>query len=258
MSSLATKTTTHTYVLVYGSWHRKIAWNAVRARLEALGHQVYTPELAGRDPGADLGHITLQDHVTAVADEIIEYDLHDVILAGHSMAGPIIAKVAEQLPDRIAQLVFHDAIVLLDGQSYADILPSLTEQMLPLAQGGALPPLWDYFSQALWADPLAGDSELASLERAREIFDQELVSEAVGPMAERLDLSRFFSLRLPTSFILCRQDVAFGPDFWRQMAARLPNCPVVEMDGGHEALYTRPDDLAAALLEASQRMARAA
>jgi pimeloyl-ACP methyl ester carboxylesterase len=257
--SLDTKTITraNTYVLVYGAWHQCCAWDAVRARLEALGHRVSTPDLAGRAPTTDRAKITLRNHVAAVVEAFIERDLREVILVGHSMAGPIIAKVAEQVPERIAQLIFHDALVLHDGETYADAFPGLADQMLPLAQAepdGSLAPQWELF-QALWADTLTGTSPLASLERARHVFQHELVREPVRPMTEKVDLSRFFNLDIPTGYILCRQDVVFGADFWRQMAARLPNCPIIEMDGGHEALYTRPDDLTAALLEASQRVA---
>jgi hypothetical protein len=171
------------------------------------------------------------------------------------MAGPIIAKAAEQVPQQIAQLIFHDCLIPNNGQRVTDLLPGLAEQMLPLAEAEpdfCLPPPWEFF-QALWADPLAGTGPLASLERARQIFEQELVREPMAPLLEPVDLSRFLTLGLPTSYVLCRQDVVFGETFWREMAARLPSCPIVEMDGGHEALYTRPDDLAAALLEASQR-----
>jgi pimeloyl-ACP methyl ester carboxylesterase len=257
--SLDTQTITraNTYVLVHGAWHTGSAWQKVRALLESLGHRVYTPDLAGREAGADRARMAFKDHVAAVVGPLIEHDLRKVILVGHSMAGPIIAKAAEQVPDRIFQLIFHDAIVLNAGQAFADVLPSLVEQMLPLAQATpdfSLPPHWEFF-QALWADPLAGTSPLASSERGRQIFEQELVPEPMAPMFEPVDMSRFSALGLPACYVLCRQDVAFGEAFWREMAARLPDCPIVEMEGGHEALYTRPDDLAAALLEARQRVA---
>lgn len=242
-----------TFVLVHGAWHTGAAWQQVRTRLEGLGHRVSTPSLAGRAPGANRADLTLQDHVSALVRVLRAQDLRDVVLVGHSMAGPIIARVAEQAPERIAQVIFHDALVPNDGEALTDVIPGLAEQMVPLAEAEpdfSLPPQWELF-QALWADPLAGPSPLAELARARQIFEQELVPEPMAPLFEPITLARFRSLGLPTSFVLCRQDAVFGATFWRDMAARLPGCPIVELDGGHEALYTRPDDLAAALLEAS-------
>lgn len=249
-------TTSKTSVLVHGAWHRGHAWKAVRTRLEASGHRVFTPDLAGHTPGAKRAGLTLNDLVTSVGEMLVEQDLREVVLVGHSMAGIIIPKVTEQAPDRIAHLIFHDALVLQDGQAPAEVLPGLAEHILPLAQAEAdfsLPPQWDLF-QALRADPLAGNSPLASLERARQIFTQNLVPEPMQPMFEPVPMSSFLALVVPSSYLLCRQDAVFGADFWRSMAGRLPGCRMIEMDGGHEALYTRPDDLADTILEASQHI----
>src|SRR5262249_20938350 len=47
-------------------------------------------------------------------------DLRDVVLVGHSMAGTVIAGVAERAPDRLAHLVYLDATVPRDGESDLD------------------------------------------------------------------------------------------------------------------------------------------
>src|SRR4029077_8987215 len=57
---------------------------------------------------------------------------------GHSYAGMIITGVAEHARDRIAQLVYVDALVPEHGQSAMDILPEPTRQTFRklAAEGG--------------------------------------------------------------------------------------------------------------------------
>jgi pimeloyl-ACP methyl ester carboxylesterase len=44
--------------------------------------------------------------------------LDDVILVGHSLAGVWMQMLLQQVPNRIAGLVFIDAVVLLPGESF--------------------------------------------------------------------------------------------------------------------------------------------
>jgi len=68
--------------------------------------------------------IAHQDCVDAVVVYILERGLQGVILVGHSFGGTVVQKVAERLPDRIARVVFLDALVLGDGQCVFDNLPA--------------------------------------------------------------------------------------------------------------------------------------
>ena len=49
-------------------------------------------------------------------------DLRDVVLVGTSSGGMVICRAAEQAADRIARLVFVDALALLPGERIADIV----------------------------------------------------------------------------------------------------------------------------------------
>ena len=65
--------------------------------------------------------IDLQTHVQDILG-VLEYeDLHEVILVGHSYGGLVITGVAEQVPERLAQLVYLDGLVPQDGQSGWDV-----------------------------------------------------------------------------------------------------------------------------------------
>lgn len=115
-----------TFVLVHGAWHGGWCWKRVRAELQALGHEVFTPTLTGV---ADRSHllspqVDLATHIADVVNLIRWEELTDVVLCGHSYGGCVISGVADRIPDRIGALVYLDAFVLENGQSLHDALPA--------------------------------------------------------------------------------------------------------------------------------------
>ena len=95
--------------------------------LQAAGHSVYTPTLTGVGERAALStpEIGLDTHIQDVVDLIETKDLQQVILVGHSYSGMVITGVADRVPDRIAHLVYLDAVVPRDGQSLVDTAPMM-------------------------------------------------------------------------------------------------------------------------------------
>jgi hypothetical protein len=92
---------------------------------------------------------------------------------------------------------------------------------------------------------------------AVSIVGQAIAKEQLSPEPnqvnlERLDLKRFYSLAIPTSFIYCRQDKALPPgNFHPRMSSRLGEFKLLEMDGSHEVMFTRTEELADKIIEAS-------
>jgi len=72
-----------------------------------------------------------------------------------------------------------------------------------------------------------------------------------GWFDQPIGLPRFFGLRLPASYIFFRHDRAAPRARYEAMAARLRNPRRVECDGSHQAMLTRPDAVATALLAAT-------
>ena len=69
---------------------------------------------------------------------------------------------------------------------------------------------------------------------------------------DKLCLSRFYSLAIPKSFIHCRHDKALPPGYFHpRMSSRLGGFKLIEMDGSHEVMFTRPEELADKIVEAS-------
>ena len=137
-----------TYVLVHGGWDGGWAWRAVANQLQAAGHAVFTPTLTGSGECVHLASptIDLNTHVLDIVNVLHYENLHDVILVGHSYSGMVITGVAEQVPERLAQLIYLDAFVPQDGESFNDLIgPGLaaffTERAQTLGDGWRVPHL---------------------------------------------------------------------------------------------------------------------
>jgi pimeloyl-ACP methyl ester carboxylesterase len=114
-----------TFVLVHGIFHGGWCWQKVIPFLEAAGHEVYAPSLTGlAERASELSpDVGLDTHIQDIVGLLEEKNLHGVILVGHSYGGMIITGVVDQVPERIAHLVYFDTFVPRDGESMADIAP---------------------------------------------------------------------------------------------------------------------------------------
>ena len=236
-----------TFVLVHGSWHGGWAWEGAIRRLLAKGYSAHAPTLAGHGPGVMRLGMTHQKCVVSVITYIEQHGLENLILVGHSFGGSVVQKVVEQVPSRIARIVFLDALVLEDSECILDILPAefaaLVKQLAEASSDNTMLIPWE-----IWRDHLMQDAPESV---ARSIW-QQLSPEPNQVNLDNLDLKRYYSLAIPKSFIYCRQDKAMGPGYFHPgMSSRLGTCKLLEMDGGHEVMFTRPRELADKLIEAS-------
>jgi pimeloyl-ACP methyl ester carboxylesterase len=118
-----------TFVLVPGAWSGAWAWQWLTPFLRDAGHAVHPVTLSGLGERVDLAHagITLDTHITDVVTALEFADLRDVTLVGGSYAGMVIAGVADRVPQRLAQVIYLDAVVPEDGQSSYDPWPDGVE-----------------------------------------------------------------------------------------------------------------------------------
>jgi hypothetical protein len=96
-----------TFLLVHGSWHGGWCWRRVADVLEKSGHKAYAPTLTGLGERSHLmsGLITLDTHITDVANVITWENLDNVVLVGHSYAGFVVSGVAEKALPSISSIV---------------------------------------------------------------------------------------------------------------------------------------------------------
>lgn len=239
-----------TFVIIHGSWADASQFDGVAAELRKLGHSVYVPELLGHGALTDK-NVTHEQITNAVVKYIEEKDLKHIILLGHSFGGTVVMTVAEQIPDRIDRVVFSNAFVPLDGQSLYDQLP---------------PPVQETFKQLADASgnntimlpfPLFRDSftNTASLKEAKEIYSK-ITPEPAGPLFEKLDLKKFYSLQIPKSYLNLTEDIALppGPFAWHtNQSSHLGFYRYIQGDGDHFTTFqTEPKMIAQKFVKAGR------
>jgi pimeloyl-ACP methyl ester carboxylesterase len=245
--TLAEKTMPETFVLLHGSWHGGWAWEPAAWCLREHGHRVYTPTYPGHRPGETRDGIRHDDYVAAVTSFIERMDLRDVVLAGHSFGGSVVSRVSQAIPARLKRLVFHTAFVLEDQESVIDNMPAGQRALFSVeaksSPDGTVVCPWEVFRDDFMQDAAELD--------ARSVWER-LVPQPFEPWAERLDLKEFHRTSLPKSYIAVRDDRALPTGAWHPgMSSRLGAFKVVEVGGSHEMMFTRPAELARALIEAS-------
>lgn len=237
-------------VLVHGSWHTGELWAPVAEQLRRAGHEVHTPTIAGHGKGANK-RVTHADCTQSVVDYIVQNKLEDFVLVGHSYGGTIISKVVEAVPERVRRLVYWNAFVLNDGESLDDNVPphyrALFAQLSQASSdGGVMLPF------PIWREAFINDADLATAQRTYEM----LSPEPYQPFVDKLDLKKFYALQTPRSYINCTEDTALpqGAEWgWHpRMSSRLGLYRLVQIPGSHEVMFTAPERLAAAIVEAGR------
>jgi pimeloyl-ACP methyl ester carboxylesterase len=240
-----------TFVLVHGAFQTGSVWESVAAELRRRGHAVHTPTIAGHGPDAPMS-LTHADAVASLVAYVRERDLSDVVLVGHSIAGSFIAKAAEQAPERIKRLVFQGAIAAADGNALADEFPPQDAAFFGMAdatQGFLLP-------FEVVRERACNDSDLAT---AKAIY-AGMSPIPVGYFTDTLDLKVFYDLisrgEIKTSYVHPVNDFAMPPGEYGsfpRFAQRLgPLCRILQLQGAHYVMVTRPRELADTLIQAGR------
>lgn len=126
------------FILIHGAYHGGWCWRKTVDILRDQDIEVFTPTLTGLGDRSHLltSVVDLSTHITDIV-KLLEFEgLRDVELVGHSYAGMVISGVAEVAPDRIARLVYLDALVPLDGQTVFDILPGTKARSTQIIREG--------------------------------------------------------------------------------------------------------------------------
>lgn len=195
-----TEGTELTFVLVHGSFHDGAAWNPIIERLGENGHAAHAPTIVGHGKNVDKD-VTHADCTGSIVDYIVDNDLEKVVLVGHSFGGTIIPKVAEAIPERINRLVFHNAFVLEDGNSLLDeIPPHMQELFTQLAEESEDNTVTMPFP--VWREAFINDADIDLAHSSYEL----LSSEPFGPLREKIDMTEFYSLELPSSYLYATED----------------------------------------------------
>jgi pimeloyl-ACP methyl ester carboxylesterase len=156
----------------------------------------------------------------------------------------VIAGAAPRLASRLKSLVFWSAFVPQSGVSlYDEIPPSYQELFTSLAGSSgdnivAMP--LEVFQGAFM-----GDADPAAAAAVHSVLRPQPFRTFTDPPADEA----YRSLGIPLHYVLSEDDVALPPGEygWDRFAERIKAAPV-SVPGSHESMFTRPAELADALL----------
>ena len=216
-----------TFVLVHGAWHGGWCWRRVADRLTANGHYVVAPTLSGVGERSHLASdaITLSTQIDDVVNAIKWKDLDQVVLVGHSYGGMVITGVAERVRERIAAIVYIDAVIPSDGQSFAS-LRSATANQYPMPTVPAPPAA--FFK--------VNDKDLAWVTSKVTPHPTKCFTEALHVSGAYQTIAKKAYIRAPAF-----AQAAFDAAYARCRADR--SWKTFEMTCGHDVMLDQPAEL---------------
>jgi pimeloyl-ACP methyl ester carboxylesterase len=256
-------------VLIAGFWLTGDSWNEVAPALREAGLTVHTPTLAGMGSvEADRSEVTLATHVAEVVALVDSLTTasgggtgpsgggsgsgggtssgggdRQVVLVGHSGGGAIIHAVVDARPDRVAHAVYVDSWPTAEGNAINEELE---------AEGSDVPlPAWEVFGEADLRDLSA---------EQREWFRSIAVPQPVGVAREPQRLSHPERFEVPITLVgstFTEQEVQEYAGSGHPLFAEIPrirSVSVVEIPTGHWPQFTKPGELAEAIVAVARTL----
>ncbi|HSF06285.1 MAG TPA: alpha/beta hydrolase [Methylomirabilota bacterium] len=227
-----------TFVLIHGAYQGGWIWKPVATRLRAAGHLVYAPSLdgCGERHHAVRPGITVGTHAREVAQLLVSEDLTDVVLVGTSGGGMVVVKAAELARDRIARLVFVDALALLPGERVDQIVKRVAANE----------------TNAITTGPTKADAESRLFrdldDRTRLWALARITPHPVAALEAPMEPTSFWEQTWAATVIRCRRATNPPESHQRRTAERL-EATWHEMDTGHYPMLSEPEALTRLLLK---------
>lgn len=139
-----------TIVIVHGAWGGAHQWKAVARALDDAGAGlVHRVTLTGHGERMHLASPKndLSTHIQDVVNVIKFEQLESVVLIGHSYGGAIISGAANEIPDKVSQLIYLDSYLLEDGETFFSQMPEERDHYIRRANedgdGWLIPVDWE-------------------------------------------------------------------------------------------------------------------
>lgn len=215
-------------VCVHGAWAGGWHFKKLAPLLEAKGWKVYRPSLSGLGEHFNTARtdIGLATHIDDIVNFILFEDLHDVILLGHSYGGMVITGVADRIPERIARLVYLEAILPVDGESVLGLRKPAGYDLAKMTKDGFVVPDWVRPGKPFPID----------VPHPLKTFSDPIVLKNQAAAA-----------RIPATYILSvqRGRKPEDSDFYAASErARARGWPVITIEGDHNPQWRQPEALA--------------
>jgi pimeloyl-ACP methyl ester carboxylesterase len=230
------------YLLIHGSWHGKWVWEKLVQAMKDKGLPCYTLDLPahGEKKRSGVG-ITVRNYVEEVVTFIKEKDLWNITLVGHSMGGMVIPKVAEQVSERISRVVHLAAFVLLDNESISDLASTEFLKLL-----GEIASRSEDNTIVLPPEVITNRYLNECSPKDTQWVLSKVTPEPYGPILEKVEIRRYYNLKIPKTYIAAKQDRGITLELARKFAGRI-SCDYYEINGDHDVMVSNPKELAEVL-----------
>jgi pimeloyl-ACP methyl ester carboxylesterase len=237
-----------TVVLVHGAFADASSWSGVIATLQERGHTVVAPSNPLRGLIAD----------TSYTASVVSQIDGPVLMVGHSYGGAVITNAATTAPN-VVGLVYVAAFAPDEGEvlgavesgSKDSVLNSaLVARQYPTGQAGQTATEFG-IDPAQLHDVFAADlppHQAAVLAATQRPVAEAAFTDVSGAPAWK---------RLPSWAVVATGDRAAGTDVVRSMAQRA-GAQIVELEGSHVIMISRPDAVADVIVAALETVATSA
>jgi pimeloyl-ACP methyl ester carboxylesterase len=224
------------FLLLHGACHGGWCWEPVSRLLREFGHDVIAPDLPCDDPAAGL-----DDYADAAVGALPDDD-GDLIVVGHSLGGLTVPLVASRAPTQ--RMVFLAAIIGAPNASLELLADEDGDRDLPLGDGAL-----EFDDRRRFRFTPGG---------ARRLLYRDCSEAAAAAAIARLryqrslwrEVARFDSWpKTETVSIICDQDRVVNPAWSERVARKRLGVEPVHLPGDHSPFLSRPDQLAALLVD---------
>ena len=234
-----------TFVLVHGAWHDSLAFQETTSFLVKQGVSVHTPTTYGNRPG-DPKNVSLADAISSIESYIMDHDLSDIILCGHSYGGMIITGIADRLESRVKRLVYWNAFVPKNGESLEDMVsPAFVSLLDELTQpdGSFMLPF------NIWRESFINDSSFETAQNTYQLLNPHPRKTFSDPIKLKKNPDEF---EIGKSYINCLEDTALPQSVgWHpRLSEKLGIFRLIQVRGSHEICFSNPKLLSQAILKA--------
>ncbi|MEE9284463.1 MAG: alpha/beta fold hydrolase, partial [Dehalococcoidia bacterium] len=235
------------YVFIHGGLRGGWCWTPTLEAMADQGHprldRMIAPDMPGHGDYKDASpeDCTIGGYVQTAVDAILEHDLRNIVMVGHSFAGLTMPYIAQRLPDRMRRVMFMACVVPPEGDSLDDLLAAM----------GKSTPEGVKDRETRWArewDLERSAKRLGSRERAQwllENLNKENAKQLPRPSGEKIYRDGFAGL-VPLTWVLTVRDRAFLPRWQLKFREWLGGDEVglEELDAAHDAMISQPRALA--------------
>ena len=179
--------------------------------------------------------VGLDTHIADVLGVLEAEELEGVVLVGHSYAGLVISGVAARARPRLRQLVYLDALLAEDGQSWAEAFPP---EVAEARRKGAT--VTNGVKTIPAPDPgIYGFADPADTEWVR----RRLTPHPYAPFEQKSRLNGPLGNGLPRLYIECTTPPIAALATIKDRYRGKPDWPFVALQTGHDAMLSAPQDI---------------